>query len=541
MTKLASACRILAILIALAGVIDPTMTSLRATRADIAIVSVSTADSALVRRIAERLDNRYTVVRGDFPAAAATIIVGSSIPDRIPTGLVFAVRDSNRPTITKFDVPVTTTVDSKLVIPIVANGPVTLRASGLVADHVIPSNARDLHLEVTLTITGPLFLEATVRKGNDSTTVSALTNVSDRRHAVLFFDRRPSWMSTFVRRSLEQDRRFAVASRVMTSRNVSTDAGQPPSTLADPALLELYDVIVIGAPNLLTPGDVSGLETFLAKRGGGVVLLYDEKPTAGPADRLTRVTRWTPGTSRAAINADSTLHLTEAAWPTALPPGGTSRIDATFGAASHPVVWTVGAGIGQVIVSGALDSWKYRDPATSAFDEFWRATISRAAREAQQAILVEATPNVAEPNERISIRITLRDTTAKPTLTLDSTRIDVWPTNEPGQFTARLRATAIGDHILRASAAGNTTEAPIAIRETVTRAVRDDWTTLSMLATASGGIAGSLSDVESAIRGRALTEPRMERWWPMRSAWWILPFTMLLGVEWLVRRRRGLA
>src|SRR5207237_6844110 len=101
------------------------------------------------------------------------------------------------------------------------------------------------------------------------------------------------YLSTFVRRALEADRRFAVASRVVTSRNVSSAEGQAPSTLADPSLLELYDVIVVGAPAALTPGDVSGLEQFLRRRGGAVLLLYDAAPTRGVHDRLTGVTTWT--------------------------------------------------------------------------------------------------------------------------------------------------------------------------------------------------------------------------------------------------------
>jgi hypothetical protein len=353
-------------------------------------------------------------------------------------------------------------------------------------------------------------------------------------------------MSTFVRRALEQDRRFAVASRVITSRGVSSDAGQPPSTLSDPSLLELYDVIVVGAPGSLTSADVAGLETFLRKRGGSVILLYDEKPAAGATDRLTGASRWMPATLRNPVRASApgdsgALRVTEFAWPASLPATAEARATATVDDIARPVVWTNGLGAGQVMVSGALDSWKFRDEKTSGFDEFWRATISRAAREAEDAIAVDVEPNVAMPGEPLMVRITLRDTTARPAVSIDSVRIEAWPSDRPGEYVARLKVTAAGDHWLRATAAGASAEAPVAIREQVTRAEPDDLATARLLARATGGMVGSLDEVDAALRRNVHAEERMVRWWPMRNGWWVFPFAGLLGLEWFVRRRRGLA
>jgi hypothetical protein len=36
-------------------------------------------------------------------------------------------------------------------------------------------------------------------------------------------------------------------------------------------------------------------------------------------------------------------------------------------------------------------------------------------------------------------------------------------------------------------------------------------------------------------------DQRPERWHPMRSMWWLLPFALALSSEWWLRRRRGLA
>jgi hypothetical protein len=543
-TFAATTARWLAILIALLGVLDPIVVSPRATRAEIAVLA--SADSALTRRVIDRLDDHFTVVRGQWPRAAATVVVGAVLPDRIPPGPVYVVADEGEPRMASFVVPKSVPLDARFSTSIAWNGSASaaeLRAGGVVVDTAVVQNGtNDARLLATATTPGPLLLRARV----GDLTADALTNVVDHPHAVLFFDRRPSWMSTFVRRSLEQDRRFAVASRVITSRGVSTDAGQPPSTLSDPSLLELYDVIVVGAPSSLTSADVAGLEAFLRRRGGSVVMLYDEKPVASPVDRLTGASRWTPTVLRNPVTATATddssaLRISELAWPTTLPTTATERATASVNGASHAVVWTNGLGAGQVIVSGALDSWKFRDEKTSGFDEFWRATISRAAREAEDAVAVDVEPNVAMPGERLTVRITVRDTTARPVVTLDSSSVGVWPSDHAGEFIARLKAPTDGDHWLRATASGARAEAPVAIRDRVRRAESGDLTTARMLARATGGMAGSLDQVDAALRRNVTTERRMERWWPMRAGWWIVPFAGLLGFEWFVRRRRGLA
>ena len=555
MMRLATAARWLAILIGLLGALDPAVMSMRATRADVALVALNKSDSALGRQVADRLDKRFSVVRGPWDNAAATVVVGSTLPDRMPSGTVFGVREARPrytvpyPTyLTSFDVPRSVTAEARFPVSVGwAYGRIELRANGVVVDTAsadLSGGGRTFY--VTPTAVGPLVISTTVTEGSRSVTAEALTNVVDRRSAVLFFDRRPSWMSTFVRRSLEQDRRFAVASRVVTSRNVSTDAGQPPSTLDDPSLLELYDVIVVGAPGSLTAADVAGLEAFLRRRGGAVVMLYDETPAAGAHDRLTGVTRWTTATSQAPVAARATddtlaLRFTESAWPSALPATAEQRATTKVNAAQRPIVWTNALGAGQVIVSGALDAWKFRDRSTSGFDEFWRATIARAASEAQDAVAIEVGPNLLEPGERTVVRVTLRDTLAKPAVMLDSTRLDVWPGERAGEFVARVPAPAIGEHWVRATAAGARAEAPVVVREKVQRLERNDWATIQTLATATGGMTGTLDQVESAVRAKVGSEQRMEKWWPMRTGWWIVPLALLLGFEWFVRRRAGLA
>lgn len=553
MMRPAIAARWLAIAIALLGVIDPAFTSLRDVEPDIAIVVPNPGDAELARRIGERLDDDYTVVSGPWDRAAATIIVGTELPEAIPRGPLFAVRDPEEVRIVEFDVPPIVNANARIRIPLLwrpddGGSSGELRANGVIVGRDTASGADGgATFELTPAAPGPTLLQGRVVGGRRPVTVDALVNVVDRPSAVLFFDRRPSWMSTFVRRALEQDRRFAVASRVITSRGVSTDAGQPPSTLADPAVLELYDVIVVGAPAALTAGDVAGLEGFLRRRGGSVVLLYDELPTAGAHARLTGAMRWVPATLRTAVTArasgDSAAErITEVAWPAGTPATFRAHAVVRVNDVERPVLWSVGFGRGQVLVSGALDAWKFRDRGTSGFDEFWRATISRAAREAGDAMTVELTPNVAMPGERIRIRVAARETTAVVSeARVDSATVRLWRGGRAGEFVGDVRAPAVGEHWVRVEAGRGRAEAPLVVRDSVLRVSGANWPTLTMLARASGGVAGTVNEVESALRGSVVAERRPERWWVMRSGWWVLPFVGLLGFEWWVRRRRGLA
>jgi hypothetical protein len=50
----------------------------------------------------------------------------------------------------------------------------------------------------------------------------------------------------------------------------------------------------------------------------------------------------------------------------------------------------------------------------------------------------------------------------------------------------------------------------------------------------------SLSYLAAAVRDAVDPKAHAERWFPMRSAWWIIPFSLALGAEWWWRRRRGL-
>ena len=425
--------------------------------------------------------------------------------------------------------------------------------------------------------TAPLRVDAVIAGTAAAAHADVAVNVRDTRWSVLFYDPRPSYMSTFVRRAVERDRRFLVTSRVVTSKNVSTDAGQPPSRLDDLDATSHFDAVVLGAPEALTTSDVSGLEAYLRRRGGSVVLLFDEH-VPGPYERLVDAPTWATkslgaGIAIARVTTDSAaLRAAEVAWPTVLPLGAeiVARALATSGdsARNHAVIWQTPVGAGRLVVSGALDAWRFRDPTQSDFDRFWQAEIADAASLSPPPLAVSAAAPVLAPGEQTEIMVTVR----RAALAGDLSANPKFPFR-------RGHRVGVGDRDGQRRHRATDATAPLAcglgrpVSHDVHRSVdRGDLSHRRIGRGCDGGDAGhrrgrrhpgppdtrDLFAMWIAARGgrvvddgnpRALTAgllgalhpaPRAEIRHPMRSAWWIIPFALALCGEWWLRRRRGL-
>ncbi|MEP6835662.1 MAG: hypothetical protein ABJB74_19905 [Gemmatimonas sp.] len=581
--------RAIAVVIALLAAVDPAMTSNRASKPEISVLSVNAqSDSALTRRVSERLSRSFTVLNVAYAASAATVLVGSHVPQSAVGFIrpVFAVSPDSAGTSARIEsvlAPKVVAVDARVPITAVmhvqnAKGKqieLNLLSNGSVVDRVARSAATDdervaVPLSYVPTASGAAALRVTanIKGAADSSSADAVINVREQKWAVLFYDARPSWMSTFVRRAIERDPRFAATSRIVTSTNVSTDAGKPPGTLDDPTIVDLYDAVVVGAPESLSERDVQGLESFLRRRGGSVVLLFD----GNKAGKYERLAEFTPFTNTAnsqpavisEIGGDSVaMRTTEWMWPNRLPVGATvlafSDVKNANPAARRPIVWAAQAGAGRVIVSGALDAWKFRAATQSGFEKFWQQTIAAAAAGSAPAIEIALPSIPAEPGAEVEVAVTSRvaalaDLRATSTVRAElavavltdsgRTAVRVWPTGSPGSFRGIFRAPGRpGTYSIIAAANGSSAAYPLVVTRDVRAGNTSEPGFLAAFVASHGGsvvTAAQLNDLPSLMQQALQPMPRRVVWYPMRSLWWLLPFAVALSIEWFLRRRRGL-
>jgi hypothetical protein len=568
--------RAVALLIAVVAANDPAITSRRSTKPTVIVTALdSSRDARVSDNVARTIDNRFTVSRSPIAGAAAAVLVGDGLPDgrqEFPGPSFIVVSDTSAPrvAIERIDTPERAPSDAR--IPVVVHlamrsaselpVDVTLRVGNTVAERVTRRVGRG---ESTLVV--PMTFVAPARGANRVTVSVALTgtdasaigaaavDVDERRWTVLFHDPRPSWTSTFVRRAIERDSRFMVASRVVTSRNVSASAGRAPAGLTDRRSLSAFDVVVVGAPDALSASDVASLEDLMRRRGGSVVLLVDElKP--GPIDRLTNVPSWS--TDRGSLvnvalaqDDSATLRAGEIAWPSALPAGAV-----VIAGGQRPVIWESAVGGGRLLVSGALDAWRYRDPSVSGFDRFWRTLIAGAATSAPPAVSVNATPSIAKPGESVDVNALVRDAALRnPTdpgvvrasisATLEpSTSVRLLPDAEVGQFTGALRAPREpGTYNITVISDVGTATVPLVVSNDIHHVQPSSRDLSRAWATSRGGQmfqASELGRLPEALSAAIRSPSELITWHPLRSAWWIVPFVLALSGDWWLRRRRGL-
>jgi hypothetical protein len=580
------ALRSVAVAIATAAAIDPAITSHRAAKPVISVVTAGhERDSALAVQVRRALQKNFTVLPARFAAASATVLVGDALPAPGDAGFaspVFAVTgDTSLPAVSieAARAPSSPPLDARVPVSVVVGAraargktlELSLESNGLVRDRVTRNVTADVEqvsasLSYLPTAAGatPLRIVAHLAGARDSSQADLLVDVRDTRWPILFYDPHPSWMSTFVRRAVERDRRFIVTSRVVTSRSVSTDAGDPPSRLDDLAGLSRFAAIVVGAPDGLTVSDVNGLDAFLRRRGGSVILLVDTPPS-GPYARLTGVATWTakaenPSIAVVPVGGDSpALRAAEVTWPTVLPAGAQPLAWARDSSSGRAIIWHSAAGAGDVVVSGALDAWRYRDPSASGFDRYWQTLIAGEASMAPAALAVRLSTAVVAPGDWTDVSVTIRDialrqasaapirSTATVTLVSDSGRTNVrlWPGNGIGEFRGSFRAPLTpGTYRVAASSDGVSGEAPLFVAGTVYTASRGRADLLRAWVTSRGGAvfpASRLATLPENLTRALQPSMRSETWHPMRSFWWMLPFALALSAEWFMRRRRGLA
>ena len=378
--------------------------------------------------------------------------------------------------------------------------------------------------------------------GEQSTADNAVevgVNVASIRAQVLVFDARPSWASTFVRRAIEDDARFRVDHRVGLGPALA--AGTPGARL-DRRSLEAASVVIVGSPESVTAGDVTLLEQFARTRGGTLILLPDRAP-GGASARLFQG-RWTEHLEATAspagsLRASETLRLLS-------PTPFDTVLAAVKGAA---VVVLSPAGNGRIVVSGALDAWRYRDADGGAFDRFWRSLVLESAA-AGVPLRLEFASAIARPGAEVPLVVRHRRMDEAVASSIAGTvtcgaqaarALRLWPAGGDGVFTGRVIVDGDGPCEVRVTIEGGPSAvAGIAVTNGATQGAGAVMSKLEREARRTGGVvvpAGDAAAISTALVMPAPDQPEPVH--PMRSPWWMFPFVTCLGVEWWLRRRGG--
>lgn len=583
-----------AVLIAIAAFFDPTFTRAADHRPTVVVLNAATADRDQAQDVVTTLQPDFDVSRVDIPGAAAYVITGSDLPDgwRPPAGArVFSVSSPGAALkVLQFNAPGAASVDSivPLDVELQVDGSgdreatISLFADGVrfsSAPHRVTGDATRLRAPLTFVPTHPglvrLRVEVTMY-GRISAVADRVVEVSERVWKILAFDGRPSYAGTFVRRALESDSRFQVTTRVVTSRSSAIESkptqatSASPATLADFASLSTFDAIVVAAAEGLGEIEASALQQYMRDRHGAVVLL-PESAEGALLSRLTGQSTWledlraepvqvTPAAS-AGLGGNEVWTAAEFLWPSRWPAlTETIAIVSDQPTASpRPAVWQVPVGSGRLAVSSAVDGWRSRAGSASGFAAFWRTTIAALAQLTPPSIDVTVSPRLLRAGQwgRVTVGLQSEATPAAQIKPVGGPSprepaVRLWPATTAAtsrEWTGAFRAPeAPGRYQLQVDTgpdvavntefmvlAADGTDAPV--RPALER---DGLATLA--AGAYGGTvvpANEIPRLPGLITSTSTGNREREPWHPMRSAWWLLPFTLCVSAEWWLRRHRG--
>ena len=362
-----------------------------------------------------------------------------------------------------------------------------------------------------------------------------------------------TWPAAFVRRALEASPAFAVAALQHATSSVATRAGSPPRAITRRDLTP-YEIVVIGQPQALDGAAIDAVRWFVEERGGVAVFVPD-RLAAGTLPAFAGGVAFdakTLDTPVALRGSAAGLLAGELAAPRVLPPLAFALASDASGA---PVVFGLRRGMGAVIVSGALDAWRYRDREAGAFARFWRGVILEQASAVPPPVEVTAVPALARPGDPVRVTVRLRgteipdgDRIAMPPAVAraidpasrSESVFRLWPATEPGVYEGEWHPAAAGDYVVDASVGAASGAATVSVAAGVTRV--DDAAAMAIAARATGGavVAGEDALVR-ALTDRFPPAVVMQPSHPARSPWYAAVVVLLLCGEWALRRRRGLA
>ena len=571
--------RFIALAIAIAGVVDPPISLWGASRARIAVVvqepSSSVSDHVRVR-LSHELSSSYEVVPEVTSDAAAAVVIGERYPDDpMPGSLLVAtvtmpVAAASGARIVRVDAPADVPTATLVHLDVELEGAgvagqsteVTAVMAGVEvgrASHQWAAGETRWRGGIDAVPVGDAPYLIQVRVPPSPGGADVVIDLRREPIRVEFFDPRPSWATTFVRRALEADARFQVAALSFTSRGVSAQTGGA-VPLADPRL-DAFTAVIAGGLDRLSGGDASALERFMRERGGAVVLLPDQRIDAGPARDL--ILGPAPGHDRLGADLEqrlleqpaklavrppaASLQASELLLLRALTPGS-EVLGRVPGPEPSTVIAAAPRGGGRLLFSGAMDAWRFRAADNGAFDRFWQSAIAGLALAVPPPIAMAVEPPLLRPGEHgeVIVRVRARDVTAVNAVLDGDQPIRLRPDPEAGVYRGWFTAKATaGRSTIEVRAAGPQSQSAsraILVRPDVEH-LSIAAPALSMLASSHRGIdvpPDRLADLEQFLRNAIVSPRAASVRHPMRSAWWILPFAACLSAEWWIRRRRGL-
>ncbi len=561
--------RAIAVVIAVAGVIDPAFSRTTTPESPVVAIHLTSGDSSAIdRALRERLGGRELVVRRpashrlpcgqdeDCVLIADGSMSGERADDAARPMSMIVARVDESPNVTLKSVMVTSAHQAASAVARVELNAVGSegRSTELrVVDGsaIVGSATHTWEASSTATVDVPwwpiaagaraLRIEALPFEGERTTIDNRIdvgVTVGAGRSGLLVFDARPSWTSTFVRRALEDDGRFAVGFRARVAPALT--AGTKSAAL-DAVALDETSVVIVGGPDALTHDDVLLLDRYVRIRGGTLVLL-PERRSDGPSAALfqgiwTEQLIATPE-SVGPLRASEILRMTDA--PRA------STVIARAG--TSPAIVSLPTGNGRVIVSGAMDAWRYRQG--TGFDGFWRTLVAEGAA-AGEGLSLRFTRSLAPIGSRVRFRLRDRRFDSPSSVEASATfrcndgpaaALRLWPAGAPGEFEGELPAEAVGQCVVEATVGDRVATTGVAVIDRPAAGVDETLARLERTVRASGGVvatAGDESAVAAAIAATA-TLSSVVSVHPMRAFWWMFPFVACLTAEWWLRRREGL-
>jgi hypothetical protein len=549
--------RALAIAIAVAAFVDPAVTSRVLIRQPLTIVTMDARDVVHAERLQRRLSDSFEVaIHVDDPASLAAacpssggcvLVSRGDVPRRMSAGasvlgaLRVTTEDAGR-TIRRVVTPATVHRDAASSLKVTLSRPVG-RVDVLDGDVLVGSVEPGASLDVDVPWV-PLGAGARALRVVAESDVEDVGVVVEATPAEVFvYEPEPTWMGTFVRRAIEDDSRFVVAGRTRVAPPVTVTRGGAGPLSA--ATIGDAGAVVVTAPHTLGATDVELLDRFVTQRGGSLIIVPDQRPSGAVLRLFPRVA----GQQRDAQPRDVGL-LRVREWLTFEPGVGTTTLAALAG---DPIVVSRAVGRGRVIVSGALDAWRFRD-ATSGFNAYWSGLVWEAAVAAGKPLHLSAERALARPGEPIRIEAVVqsidrmpRELSASGTMTCGDRREVVrwWPGGRPGTFEGVVRPTVSGQQCeVSVTVDDVTTSLRLAVRADLRRgSLADD--ALEAAVQAHGAIVVENGDGEDSLLAHASAQlPAAETSasvWPMRSPFWLIVFVACLSSEWWLRRRAGLS